>query len=452
MNRFHLAQRHVRSAAASLLQADQVAPMRSDAEIAAEVEGNYRWNLAVNLLDGATFWFGISFISSSTIIPLFVSKLTTSPLLIGVVAVIAQGGWYVPQIFTANAIERLPRKKPVVIKLGLLLERLPVWLLVLAALLAGRFPTVALGVFFVGYCWRGFGGGVVAPAWQEMIARCFPVERRGRFMGTANFLGAAMGAAGAGVSTWFLTTFAFPLSFVYVFSIAGAAIAFSWVVLSLTREPAYPVTAPRQSNRQFLAQLPAIVRRDHNFRRFLAARSIMALGSMGTGFVTVAAVHRWQVSDGVVGVYTAAYWLGQTIGNLSLGFLADRFGNKLSLELGIAAAIIALAMAWLAPSPAWIYAVFVFLGINLSAVIGAGILVALEFPEPQRRPTYAGMTNTTVGMLSMAAPLLGAWLAGASYNWVFATSTFLNLAALLAMRLWVREPRWATAVRHQEPE
>ena len=96
-----------------LLQTDQPVPARSDGELAAEVERNYRWNFVVNLLDGASFWFGISFVSARTIIPLFISKLTTDPLPIGLAAVIAQGGWFLPQLFTANGVERLARKKPV---------------------------------------------------------------------------------------------------------------------------------------------------------------------------------------------------------------------------------------------------------------------------------------------------------------------------------------------------
>jgi DHA1 family bicyclomycin/chloramphenicol resistance-like MFS transporter len=159
------------------------------------------------------------------------------------------------------------------------------------------------------------------------------------------------------------------------------------------------------------------------------------------GFVTVAAIQRWQVPDSTVGLYTAAYWLGQTGGNLAFGFLADRYGHKLSLELGAVASVLAFTAIWLAPSAAWVFVAFVLLGINLSAIIGSGILVALEFCEPQRRPTYAGMTNTTAGLVNMAAPLLGAWLASITYGWVFAMSALVNLIALFAMRWWVREPR-----------
>src|SRR5262245_54447480 len=220
-----------------LLQLDQPVPARTESEVATEVEQNYRWNFAVNFLDGLIFWFGLNFISGSTIVPLFVSKVTDSTLMLGLVAVIAQASWYLPQILSAGYIEKLARKKPVVINLGFFLERLPVWLWPIAALVAPYSPGWALFLFFLGYAWHGLGAGVVAPAWQDMIARCFPINRRGRFWGTTNFVGTGVGTLGAIFSAWLLENYDFPLNFGVVFSIAAVALTFSWVFLALTREP-----------------------------------------------------------------------------------------------------------------------------------------------------------------------------------------------------------------------
>jgi len=428
-----------------LLQLDRPVPPRSEAEIAAEVEQHYRWNFAVNLLDGLFFWFGISFASSTTILPLFISKLTTSTLPIGLVAVIAQSGWFLPQLLTANAVERLARKKPVVVNLGFFSERVPIWLLVVAALVAGRSPLLAMVLLLGGYAAHAVGAGVIATSWQDLIARCFPVERRGGFFGLTAFLGAGTGALGAAFSAWLLRTFPFPTNFVYAFTIAAAGITLSWFFLALTREPVQAVSVPRQSNRQFLSGLPDLLRRDHNFRRFLLTRLLMALGGMGMGFVTVAAVHRWQVPDSTVGVYTAALLIGQTFGNLAFGFMADRFGHKLSLEIGALAAFLGFGLAWLAPAAEWYYAAFALLGISTAAVFVSGILVVLEFCEPPRRPTYVGIANTGVGLVGMVSPLLGAWLASVDYGWLFALSAGISFVALLLMRWWVREPRQAAA-------
>jgi len=426
-----------------LLQLDRPVPLRSEAEIAAEVARHYRWNFLVNLLDGVFFWFGLSFASSSTILPLFISKLTTSTLPIGLVAVIAQSGWFLPQLLTANAVERLARKKPVVVNLGFFSERVPIWLLVIAAMLAGRSPLLAMVLLLVGYAGHAVGAGVIATSWQDLIARCFPVHRRGRFFGITAFLGAGTGALGAVFSAWLLRTFPFPTNFVYAFTIAAAGITLSWLFLALTKEPVQAVSVPRQSTGQFLSGLPDLLRRDHNFRRFLLTRLLMALGGMGMGFVTVAAVHRWQVPDSTVGVYTAALLIGQTFGNLAFGFMADRFGHKLSLEIGALASVLGFGLAWLAPAAEWYYAAFALLGISTAAVFVSGILVVLEFCAPPRRPTYVGIANTGVGLVGMVSPLLGAWLASVDYGWLFALSAGISFVALLLMRWWVREPRHA---------
>jgi MFS family permease len=446
MNRASLGQHHARNILGALLQTDRPVPAQTDEALAAEVERNYHWNFTVNLLDGATFWFGLSFISATTIAPLFVSKLTASPFLIGLVAVIAQGAWYLPQLFSANFTEQMPRKKPIIVNLGFFLERLPMWVIVAAAPVANFSLELACLIFFVGYAWHGIGAGVIAPAWQDLIARCFPVNRRGRFFGTAMFIGAAAGAAGAALSIWLLNSVPFPTNFFYLFSIAALGLTVSWGFISLTREPVQAVDVLRQSNRQFLARLPGLVRRDQNYRRFLIARSLMALGALGTGFITVSAIRRWEVADSTVGVYTAVYLLGQTVGNLFFGLLADRFGHKLSLEIGALASALAFALAWLAPAPEWIYAAFFLLGVNLGAVLVSGILVVLEFSEPRRRPTYVGIANTAVGIVSILAPLLGAWLAILGYSWLFAVGTIINLVVAAAMHWWVKEPRWVDAV------
>ncbi len=424
-----------------LLQLDQPPPPRSDAELAAEVERNYPWNFTFNLLDGVAFWFGFNFISSSTVMPLFVSKLTSNPLLIGLIAVIAQSGWALPQLFTAGHIERLARKKPVIVNLGLFLERMPVWLWPLAILAAPHSAPLALVLFFLAYAWHAFGAGMLGPAWQDLLASCFPVKRRGRFFGTTTFLGTGAGAIGALFCSWLLEAFAFPLNFLYPFLIAAVAITASWVFLAMVREPARPVVVTQHHAENYWRRLVDIVRRDHNFRRFLQARALATLGTMGAGFVTVAALQGWHVADATVGLYTVALLGGQTVGNLLAGWLADHFGHKLSLEISAAAAGLGFAMAWLAPAPLWFYAIFAFLGIANGASLVSSTLIAMEFSEPAQRPTYIGIINTTLGVAGILAPLLGGWLAGFSYDWLFALSAGVMLLGLALLRWWVEDPR-----------
>jgi MFS family permease len=243
-----------------------------------------------------------------------------------------------------------------------------------------------------------------------------------------------------------LENYRFPLNFVIIFAIAATSITISWVFIALTREPAQPATTPRRSNRQYWAELPRILGDDQNFRRYLTGRFILALGGLGAGFVTVAAVQRWDISDSTVGLFTASLLLGQTVGNLLFGVLADKYGHKLSLELTSLAAMMAYALAWLAPGPAYYFVVFGLMGVSSGGIIVSGILVVLEFCGPGKRPTYIGLSNTGTGLISAIAPLIGAYLAARNYNWLFALGAFISLLGFIVLRWWVQDPRHANHV------
>jgi MFS family permease len=424
-----------------LLQLDAPVPQRTDEEVAALVERNYRWNFTVNLVDGSSFWLAMSFVGTTTIVPLFISKLTPSMVPIAYVAILAQAGWFLPQVFTANWVERLPRRKPVAVNMGMLLERLPVMLFAVAAVLAGRWAGLALAFFLFVYTWNRLGGGVVATAWQDLIARVFPLERRGRFWGLTSAIGAGLGFAGSALSAWLLTTYAFPTSFVILFSLAAAILLFGWIFSTRIREPALPADRPPQGQREFLARLPRLLKEAPPFRRFLGARLLMSLGGMGLGFVTVAAVRRWAVADGTVGLYTGVLLLGQMVGNLVFGLLADRRGHKFALEWAALAYAIAFALAWLAPGAEWYFAVFFLIGVGQGILVVSGILVLFEFSEPKRRPTYIGLANTSLGVINVLGPLLGVWLAGVGFGFLFAACAVISFVSWVSMRWWVEEPR-----------
>ncbi|MFN2303419.1 MAG: hypothetical protein ACK2TV_06770, partial [Anaerolineales bacterium] len=142
---------------------------------------HYRWNFTVNLLDGASYWFGYSFISTSTIFPLFISKLTDSLWPIGLISLISSAGWFLPQLISARITEGYAKMKVIVVGWGLFLERLPVWLMVLSAFIANRSPQLALILFLLFFTWFSLGAGVVAPSWMALLAKIFSPEKRGSF-------------------------------------------------------------------------------------------------------------------------------------------------------------------------------------------------------------------------------------------------------------------------------
>lgn len=404
---------------------------------------NYRWNFRVNLLDGASYWFGSSFISSTTIYPLFISKLTTSLIPIGLVSVVISAGWFLPQLFSARITEAQLHVKKIAVGWGFFLERIPIFLMVFSGVLARSHPILALALFFLCLMWNSIGAGVVAPAWMALIAKIFSAEKRGSFMGLTMFIGNGMGIFGSILSAWFLKTFDFPNSFIIHFVIAATFFFLSWIFLGLTREPTSKENIVEQDWQSYRKGLWKIFNNDHNFRRFVISNVIITLGTMGAGFFTISAIRRFNISDSTVGLYTFALLFGQSIGNLILGKLADKHGHKQSMEIGITANLLAFILAVVMPSPEYYFIVFFLYGIYISSGIVSSMLVVWEFCAISRVPTYAGLSNTAKGITGLAAPLLASLIATrTNYDILFGVCVAITLVGLVLLNRWVLEPRW----------
>jgi MFS family permease len=343
----------------------------------------------------------------------------------------------------ANAVERAPRKKFFPMTLGFFLERLPIFLLApVVYFLATSQPILTLVIFFVLYTWHNLGAGVIIVGWQDMIAKVIPVEKRGRFFGISSFIGNGTGILGALAVPFVLRKFAFPLGYVFSFAVAGALFFISWVSLSLTREPAVYSSKPPVSQLNYLRSLPEVLRRDRNFRMYLLSQILFSLSGMATGFLVVYSVQTWKLPDAQAGGFMIALQIGLTLANLFFGFLSDRKGHKLSLEICWLSSTLALVLAIIAPSPWWFFPIFFLSGAVSAGTFISGISIVYEFTDAENRPTYIGLANTIPGIVVSVAPLIGGWLAGAmSYRSMFILSAIIGAVSWVLLRFAVREPR-----------
>jgi MFS family permease len=248
-----------------------------------------------------------------------------------------------------------------------------------------------------------------------------------------------MGASGV---AWLLWRFPFPTGFVIIFSIASICSLLSWFFLSLSREPRDPVTKPVVSSLEYFKALPAVIRSNKNFENFLIAQVISAFGGLAVGFLLVYGIQRWQLSDGQAASYGIALLLAQSLANLVLGFLADRKGHKLVLEISIAVSIASFVVALFAPDPAWFYLVFALRGVVAAGSFVSSMSLPLEFSAPQDRPTYIGLASTVPGIAGAVAPMIAGGLATfTGYPALFLASALISALAFGMMRWGVRDPR-----------
>lgn len=406
-----------------------------------QARADLRHNLVVNLLDGSFFGFALGFASFVTIIPLFVSQLTDSAVLIGLIPAIHSMGWQLPQLLTADHISRQRRFRPFVL-LATIHERLPFFGLSLVALaLPALEKGAALVITYALLVWQGLGGGFAAAAWQSLIAKIIPPTRRGTFYGLQSACANGMSALGAVLAGIILDRAPSPLNFSLCFLLAAIFMCVSWYFLSRTREQEIePVTAA-PNRRAFWRGLRDILRRDGNFRGFLVVRMLSQFAVMAASFYTVYAVERFQVTAVTVGWLTSLLLGIQIFSNPVMGWVGDRWGHRIVMEAGLLCAIASALLAWWAPAPVWFFPVFGLAGIANVAVWTISMAMILDFGPDEERTAYIGLANTLVAPATFLAPLLGGWLANlGGYPSAFIASAFGGLVCALVLHLVVKNP------------
>jgi MFS family permease len=418
-------------------------PVDHNPALQTEVERNYPFNFAVNVLQGSVSWLGFSFLNPTIILPLYISHFTSNALIIGLIPFLNTAGFLLPQLFTANFVERAPLKKWFPVNLGFFTQPLPVLLLIPGAyFLAASRPCAAVAAFLILYAWFTFGVGLVVVGWQDMISKIIPFNRRGRFFGITTFFGNASSILGALAVAIVLEKFTFPSGFVFSFAAAAGLILLSWCILILVREPAIPSSKPAVSQLEYLRSLPKVVQDEPNFRKYILAQIIFSLSGMASGFLMVYSARTWNLPDSQAGGFILALQAGQSLSNLFFGFLADRKGHKLNLEISFLLSIASLALAVFATGPLWFFPIFFLRGAVLACTEISGASIAMEFSGPQNRATFIGLANTVPGLTGSLAPLLGGWLAGSfGYPKMFVLSLLIAVASYVILRFAVQDPR-----------
>jgi MFS family permease len=414
---------------------------------AIEQKKYFPFNLIVNVFDGGFFGLALGFASFSTVIPLFVSTLTDSAILIGLIPAIHVVGWQLPQLFTAQRVAQQKRYKPMVMFFTIH-ERWPFLGLAFVSWFVPQIgPEIALGLTFFFLICQGLGGGLTATAWQSMIGKIIPAERWGFFFGVQSGAANLLAFVSAILAGILLVNNVPTIGFTLCFIFACIAFAISYLAISFTREEsAAPKTSPVE-RKVFWKDIRAIFFRDKNFRWFIVVRILAQLGTVGFVFYSVYVVRVYGVDEAIAGILTGVMMATQTIFNLIMGWMGDRWSHRGVMALGMIAAAVSAGIAIWAPSVGWFYLVYALAGIANVAVWTIALAMTLEFGQEHEKPSYIGMANTLIAPTAFFIPLFAGWLAdNAGYQAAFLATAIGAIATMLVLGFIMQDHPRSTSV------
>lgn len=406
-----------------------------------EVVKHIKRNFFANILDAGFWFFGDSFVAAYTILPVFMSTLTDSPILIGMIPALEGAGWFLPQLFLAKHLESKNRRLPLVLKLGIF-DRVPYLFLALGAYLVLKLDQkVAIVLFLLFYGIKVFFSGLVALPWQELIATVIPVSHRGRYWGFSLILGKLLGMFGAIIAGLMLAKITYPLNYAYMFLVGFICVAISYIFLSLNIEP--------EINRQTFAKtinvwgrIKVILDANKNFAVFLVNRGFVFLSFMGLGFVTVYGIEKFHLPISYSAIFTAVMLIAEIVGFGIWGTIGDKDGYKRVIEVCNLFLIVGLVALLFVDSIWGLYIVFGIISFAHSGEFIADQNIAMEFGKEADRPTYIGMSKTLIGPFLLAAPIIGGGIVKLwGYQSMFLTALIISMIAFVIIKFFVEEPR-----------
>ena len=412
-----------------------------------------RRNFSFGVLNGVFFNLYSALLDPSLVLSWFVSQLTTSNFLIGLIVPIQNGGWFLPQLVMSSYLQRRQRKLPFYARMAGV--RAVIWGLMTLAIFLIEDPTVLLVVFFTLLTASSLGAGLSGLCFVDFVAKAIPPTRRGAFFAWRLFLGGLLALGGSLLVRYILDErrgFAFPDNYAILFLLSFFALCAGLGSFVLVVEPLEPVNEERISLARQVRRALDLPRRDKNFRRFLTMRLLLMGAEIAAPFYIVYAKQALSVPVSMVGVYLTGTTLASFASNLLWGRISDRRGNKLLLALSnslglfiplTALAIVPLANLWpglreLAPG---LFAlVFVLSGGFKSGSMIGNMNFLLEIAPADNRPLYIGFTNTIMGIALLATSVGGLIVDLVGFTVLFSLAlAFYALALLSTLRL--QEPR-----------
>jgi MFS family permease len=406
------------------------------------------WNFCVIVFDVAFWMAGIACMDMSAVMPVFVSTLTRSKLLIALLGILPGVGWTLPQIVGAAHIMHRRRKKGFLLVVAAI-GRTPMLALPLLLLL---FPpqskTVMLWTLMGCYGILFLTDGLIGAAWYDIIAKTIPPRMRGRFFASFSIVG-GVGALGSG---WLVRQvlanphLSYPRQYGVLSVCVCAGLFLSLLLLAFIREPEGVVSSEQpRPVRDLLRQVPRVWRSSPHLRRLLAVTWLGMAATLGWPFYVLHGSEALHLPAEAGAIFIWATTTGSVSGSLVFAWLNDRRSPRSVIIAVAAMRPMAPALALFVPlafvlfpqpvPPAvaqYVYAaVFFFAGIIMSGGMMGFSNYLLELAPEKERPLYIGLGNT-LNAPGLMAPIFGGWLASIwSYEGMFAVGAVMGVASLV---------------------
>jgi len=400
-------------------------------------------NLLMHFGDGSMYAFALSFISVTTILPVFIQRMGGNAIAIGAVPVLWNLGTSFPQLFLGQQKSNEKFVKPAIL-----------WYSVIY-----RSSFLAVGIFvffFLEYINISFSvplvlffillitvlGSIPGPRWVNLFSKTTPIKLRGRLLAIRQLTGSLLGILAGSITIVILSSIGFPKNFAVLFFLCFVFMFASFYFLKGVNEPEeilseeLTVAKIRKYERIKIA-----IKENKNFKNYLIADGLLLIGLTASAFYAVYAIERFQLSTSYAGSFTIIFMASTVLGNVIFGFLADIFGHKINLMIMAATLLLASLSAIISINPLTFGSVFFFFALAQSIQGISRVAFVVELSGEKNTTLYASLLNSITAPALLFGIFAGIIISIIGYPIVFGIYVLISGATIYWLYKKVDEPR-----------
>ncbi|MGB3067808.1 MAG: MFS transporter [Ottowia sp.] len=417
-----------------------------EANYFAEVERNLPRNFMANLAHGMLGLTGFRLMYAPTFVPAYVFALSGSKVAVGFALGAQFMGMALSSIWGATLIEHRDRVLKVVNSVGWLVRLQILGLAASAFLLSGHWALIAACTFLTLF---GFFSGMQGVAFNVLMSKVIPINQRGKLLGLRNFLGGLIASGVAYLGGRYLVGLnAFGNGYASTFLLSFILTSIGITALRFVREPqSLSVRAQPSRLLERMAEIPAMLRGDSNYRRLFFARGLGALGTTAVPFYILHIGQFIPLSGQALGYFSLVFLLPQTVSNLLWGKIADVSGYRLVFLLSVGLWCSSTVLLIFSTSLPLFLIAFCGLGAGQAGYQIASQSFVLEFGKQHELPMLIAVSDTASHLMMVLGPLLGGLIA-TQLNYVVVFWLSVGFLFIAVMTVWrMDEPRQRSNAR-----
>jgi MFS family permease len=391
----------------------------------------------LGVLNGVFFNAAGAFIHGGIVIPLFISSLSDSKILVGLFSTIEAFGWSFPQVFSGALIMGSPLVLWLYNRMSIIRVITFSAILALVFLIGDQNHWLLLTGFGAGFIIYSLAGGVAGVPFMDIIGKTIPNNKRGTFFGMRMFFGGIVAIIAGPIVKNILGAYDFPTNFGILFTIAFVFIGGGLLSFAAAKEPASSISSPKPDITKNLLYAYNLYRGDINIRRLVLSRMLSLCYLTAVPFYVLIATQKLNISVNLAATYLSFEMAGYLGLNFFWAWLSNQISNRQVMKWAALCSLIAptIALLSLYKNPGYfIFGLVFFFNGAASSGSGLGFLnYLLEIGSDKDRPILVGLVHTLI------APAVFMSIIGGILIELFGLRTmlFITLLCLLISSIYI---------------